>query len=299
LGFEGLSSWHLKCKDKYEPAHDLLNILKEFKTKECSIEADDNKEFQEPLEDSALYRMRIVQSNIDHLPNLIFKAFPNLVEFEIQGNLEIAHLQRDSFKGATNLKRLSITGNQNLTRLEDCTFGDLMMLENLNLTSNRIEIISPHTFRGMDHLKELILTENHLKDLNDTIFKNLYNLEDVRLNKNELSQIPSNLFSDNRNIKNLDFSNNKIEIISLFVFQEKPKLSSINFKNNVCVNKTFIIHDYKSDMEILKDELVSCFINHPVDVLVQEKWSSYKNNIHHLANEWQNFILKLGNRILN
>lgn len=135
-------------------------------------------------------------------------------------------------------------------------------IEQLDLSKNDIFQIERHSFRGLNRLKILNLAENKINILSPLVFRGLELLEVLNMSKNELQTLESQMFISNSHMKSIDLSTNKISRIQPDVFQNLIFLELLNLMNNQCVNKKFAFHDYqKSNVSTLVFGDSTC-INH-------------------------------------
>ena len=105
---------------------------------------------------------------------------------------------------------LDFTGNR-LREISDLTFRGLeTRLSSLNLSDNRINSISPQTFREYIRLKDLDLSRNYLKD---PCFLHTADVVQFSLAGNGIQRLKDQCFADSTKVSKLDLSKNKISFI--------------------------------------------------------------------------------------
>jgi len=87
-------------------------------------------------------------------------TLPNLEILDLSLN-SINHLRKISQKRLRTLK----LSNNRLSLLESDAFHTLIKLENVNLRQNKLELLSPSLFQGLNYLLKLDFSDNLVTDV--------------------------------------------------------------------------------------------------------------------------------------
>jgi Leucine-rich repeat (LRR) protein len=202
--------------------------------------------------------VEFVSSNISHLPDQIFRKFPNIEYLNANG---IGLKTFKPSKVACDLKVISLNNNL-MTQLESNTFAFSTQLFTLNIRKNLIEEIAVDTFRDLTHLKELHLSDNKLSSLHMNTFSSLISLEILALSGNQLQIIDLELLQSNVQLNEILLYDNKITSMHPQVFCNMANLFNLELHGNVCVDRDIRIEDGEFQ-ELVKSSLKVCVERYP------------------------------------
>lgn len=184
---------------------------------------------------------------VDHIPNELFRLFPNLSYLRI--NSQISEIKSPDFNSSTKLTHLYLTRNKiskliagtfqtlNLTVLDlsnneietidDFTFSGQSYLHNLSLPRNKLTVIKRNTFDGLIALDALVLESNEIVSIEDGAFSTLVKLGKLYLFGNKLKSLNDNMFTGLTALKLLSLKRNEIDRIgnSMYNWSSIEKIS--------------------------------------------------------------------------
>lgn len=202
--------------------------------------------------------IEFVTSNISHLPEQIFRKFPNLEYLSANG---VGLGSYKPAKGAPDLKVILLNNNL-ITQLESNAFGISTNLVALNFRKNLIEDIAVDAFKDLTNLKELYLSDNKLSSLHMNTFSPLISLEILALSGNQLQSVDLELFHSNLQLHEILLYDNKITSMHPQVFCNMANLFNLELHGNTCVDKDIRIDDGEFQ-ELVKSSLKTCFESYP------------------------------------
>ncbi|XP_063705884.1 protein artichoke-like [Culicoides brevitarsis] len=153
------------------------------------------------------------ESDLQILPNSIFKAFP-YVETFVAINASINAFNYHAFEHATEMKTLNVSHNE-IQSLVKSSFDGARKLEVINISNNEIRSIDQDTFASLKFLKCLDLSSNLLQSLPKKVFCHNSHLMHLELGHNRFHSIEPSIFFDNPNLHYLFLEGNRIKDLSL------------------------------------------------------------------------------------
>lgn len=201
-------------------------------------------------------RVKITESNIQSIPNILFHEFRQLEILEING-VGLRNIYQNSFDGADSLKTMQAYGNK-ITTLSPFVFMGADKLENLDLSTNLITNIHHETFIGLERLKQISLSNNRISIIDEQTFQTLKDLEWIWLDRNQIKIIAVNLLVNNQKLEGIYAQENKISALSSVLFDKLPNLSFLFLSHNNCTSKDFVNTKIAMNSNV-KKELSKCF----------------------------------------
>jgi Leucine-rich repeat (LRR) protein len=200
-------------------------------------------------------------SNISHIPDQVFKKFPNLEYLSVN----TAGIKKiNQLVNATDLKVILANNNQ-ISSLDANTFEIATDLETLSLRKNQIEEIHVNAFHLLGNLRELYLSDNRVLSLHINTFSPLISLEILAMSGNQLQTIDIELFATNLQLREILLYDNKITAIHPQTFGSLSSLFNLELHGNLCVDKDVRQEGYddKEFQDAVKNHLKQCFADYP------------------------------------
>lgn len=213
---------------------------------------------QSGRKDQGVKFVEFVSSNISHLPEQLFRKFPNLEYLNVNGaGLKKIHV----LANASDLKVILANNNQ-LTQLVENVFSVSGDLETLSFRKNNIDEIDMNAFHNLGNLRELYLSNNKLSNVHMNTFAPLISLEIIALSGNQLQSIDLELFHANLQLHEVLLYDNKITAVHPQTFNSLSGMFNLELHGNLCVDKDIRIDD-GDFRELIKNYLKVCFEAYP------------------------------------
>jgi len=203
--------------------------------------------------------VEFVNCNISHIPDQLFRKFPNLEYLNVNrsGLKNLNPIQNSS-----DLKTLLANNNQ-LTKLDANLFVATTDLETLSFRKNAIQEVDVLAFHNLGNLRELYLADNQIASLHMNVFSSLISLEILSLSGNQLQSIDLELFHANLQLHEILLYDNKLTAIHPQTFTSLANLFNLELHGNLCVSKDIRIDDDGEFQELIKNYLQVCFESYP------------------------------------
>lgn len=183
---------------------------------------------------SDLIRLDLTYSNINILPNQIFRYLSNLTNLDLSHN-NLTTLTCEMLVGLQRIRVLDFKVNAISSIAED-TFSNLSHLTELDLRKNKITDLPKNLFANNTKLIKLWLSDNFLIVIPDQLFQNCINLKSLNLGSlTNLKYLPEKLFYNNNNsLKELElaYSNLSEGSFSKTFFSNLKLLSKLDLSAN-------------------------------------------------------------------
>uniref|UniRef100_W5NEP4 Si:dkey-6n6.1 n=1 Tax=Lepisosteus oculatus TaxID=7918 RepID=W5NEP4_LEPOC len=179
------------------------------------------------LKDPGIKILYLAENAISKIPARAFAGLPNLEWLDLSKNkLNDSSLHPDLFRNLTKLKRLNLDGNR-ITKIPQLPAS----LEELKMNDNKINDLTPQSFKGASRLLTLELEGNDLHDGNVSplAFRPLKKLIYLRLDENRFRTIPPGLPAS---LQELHMDENHIEEIQEGVLNKTLNLKVLVLSNN-------------------------------------------------------------------
>ncbi|KAG5672604.1 hypothetical protein PVAND_002719 [Polypedilum vanderplanki] len=197
-------------------------------------------------------------SNLSHIPEQLFRKFPNLEYLSVNG---VGLKSLTTVRNASELK--VILGNNNqITALEADSFIDSVELEILSFRKNQISEINVQAFHNLGQLRELYLADNKINNLHMNTFGSLISLEILSLSGNLLQSIDLELFHANHQLREILLYDNKLTAIHPQTFSNMENLFNLELHGNLCVDKDIRL-DEEDFQEKINNNLKVCYESYP------------------------------------
>ena len=171
-----------------------------------------------------LSKLRIMNTKIDKLENIIFSLFKKLDDLKILKNKQLKTIDYDSF---TNLKQLT----------------------RISLTENAIESFDKRHFSELTNLEYLKLSELNVVSIEENIFENLRNLTNLDLSYCGLENLNPRSFIGLRQLETLDLRLNNLKEFDLRILDNLSQIKIVNLSGNWDINKNEILNHKNSNIE--------------------------------------------------
>lgn len=176
-----------------------------------------------------LTELMILRNNIRRIPNRAFSSARNLHTLFLDAN-RIEFIERAAFEG-TRIELLDLTMNE-IHRFEREVFLPIAStLRILRLNDNKLEMLPPNAFHGLDNLIDLELNHNHFFSLPTGVFNPLVNLQILQLANCGLERLQPTLFSGLNNLVDLELGLNDLDFLPDGVF-DLPNLRLLGLVQN-------------------------------------------------------------------
>lgn len=183
---------------------------------------------------SDLIKLDITYSNINIIPNQIFRYLSSLNRLNLSNN-NLTTLTSEMFVGLQRIKILDFRVNA-ISYIAEDTFSNLSHLTELDLEQNKITNLPKNLFANNTKLINLWLSDNFLTVIPDQLFQNCINLKILRLDSlAKLEYLPEKLFYNNNNSLEelgLAYSNLSEGSFSKSFFSNLKLLSKLNLSGN-------------------------------------------------------------------
>lgn len=203
--------------------------------------------------------VEFISSNISHIPEQLFRKFPNLQYLSVNA-VGLKHLH--PIANASVLKVILANNNQ-ISNLVAYTFITSVDLEILSFRKNQIIEIDLNAFKNLSNLRELYLADNKISMLHMNTLNSLISLEILSLSGNQIQSIDLELFQSNSQLREILLYDNKINAIHPQSFGNLKSLFNLELHGNLCIES-----DIRADDEVYQDKinrmLTNCFDNYPL-----------------------------------
>ena len=202
--------------------------------------------------------VEFLSSNISHIPNQVFRKFPNLEFLSVNG---VGLRTFPELPHAMELKTILANNNQ-ISKFDANTFEYAKNLMILSFRKNQISTIDAKTFINLSHLEDLYLSDNKIAALHMNTFSPLISLQILSLSGNQLQSIDLELFQSNRQLREILLYDNKLKAIHPQSFSNMDNLFNLELHGNECIDIDFRI-DEEDFQEKINRDLKSCFEKYP------------------------------------
>lgn len=210
--------------------------------------------------DQGVKFVEFVSSNISHIPEQLFRKFPNLEYLNVN---EVGLKYINPIANASDLKVI-LAKNNLLKKLVANVFSVSTDMETLNFRKNLIEEIDMNAFQNLGNLRELYLSDNKLSRVHMNTFAPLISLEIIALSGNQLQSIDLELFHANLQLHEILLYDNKITAVHPQTFNSLNRMFNLELHGNLCVDKEGNIRIDDGDFkELIKNNLKVCFEAYP------------------------------------
>lgn len=203
-------------------------------------------------------------SNISHIPDQVFKKFPNLEYLSVN----LAGIKKlNPLVNASDLKVI-LANNNHITSLAANVFEIATDLETLSFRKNQIEEIDVNAFHLLGNLRELYLSDNRILSLHINTFSPLISLEILAISGNQIQTIDMELLAANLQLREVLLYDNKITAIHPQTFGSLSSLFNLELHGNLCVDKDVRQEGYDDEefQAAVKNHLKQCFADYPKKV---------------------------------
>uniref|UniRef100_A0A673GXQ6 Leucine rich repeat containing 4Ba n=1 Tax=Sinocyclocheilus rhinocerous TaxID=307959 RepID=A0A673GXQ6_9TELE len=154
---------------------------------------------------SNFYSVPCTDNPIETLPGYAFHRVPSLRRLDLGELKKLDYISDAAFVGLINLRYLNL-GMCGLKDIPNLTA--LVRLEELELSGNRLEIIRPGSFQGLESLRKLWLMHSQMSVIERNAFDDLKNLEELNLSHNSLHSLPHDLFTPLQKLERVHLNHN-------------------------------------------------------------------------------------------
>ncbi|XP_026064060.1 leucine-rich repeat-containing protein 4B-like [Carassius auratus] len=154
---------------------------------------------------SKLRELWLRNNPIETLPGYAFHRVPSLRRLDLGELKKLDYISDAAFVGLINLRYLNL-GMCGLKDIPNLT--SLVRLEELELSGNRLEIIRPGSFQGLESLRKLWLMHSQMSVIERNAFDDLKNLEELNLSHNSLHSLPHDLFTPLQKLERVHLNHN-------------------------------------------------------------------------------------------
>ncbi|TRY87793.1 hypothetical protein DNTS_015700 [Danionella cerebrum] len=154
---------------------------------------------------SKLRELWLRNNPIETLPGYAFHRVPSLRRLDLGELKKLNFISEAAFVGLINLRYLNL-GMCGLKEIPVLT--PLVRLEELELSGNRLEIIRPGSFQGLESLRKLWLMHSQMSVIERNAFDDLKNLEELNLSHNSLHSLPHDLFTPLQKLERVHLNHN-------------------------------------------------------------------------------------------
>jgi len=212
-------------------------------------------------------------NKINHIPDHIFDAFPNLSNLNLTGN-PLVRLQPNLFERLINLEELYLA-RIGLVEMPPHALDSLRKLKVLHLFDNKLESLPKGLIDNNTELEELDLQINNIKVLDRDFLKYQEKLARFGINHNKLSEIPR-----------ISHLKKKIEQENE---QGEPEYESILKQIYIAKNK---------DLEMLSDDTIAFILEYKIgcdrpELLGEIPPYSIGQLIADLGDDWEIKLIKV------
>lgn len=208
--------------------------------------------------DQGVKFVEFITSNVSHIPEQLFRKFPNLEYLSVNG-VGLKYIK--PLANASDLKVILANDNQ-LTKLEANVFSVSSDMETLSFRKNLIEELDMNAFHNLGNLRELYLSDNKLSSVHMNTFTPLISLEILSLSGNQLQSIDLELFHTNLQLHEILLYDNKITAVHPQTFNNLASMFNLELHGNLCVDKNIRIDD-GDFAELIRKYLQQCFEAYP------------------------------------
>lgn len=198
-------------------------------------------------------------SNLSHIPDQIFRKFPNLEYLSVNA---VGLKKINPLVNASDLKVILANHNQ-ITALNAKVFEVSTDLEVLSFRKNQIEDVDVNAFNLLGNLRELYLSDNRILSLHMNTFSPLISLEILSISGNQLQTIDMELFHANLQLREVLLYDNKITAIHPQTFNSLENLFNLELRGNLCADKDVRYDDGGEFEELVKNYLKQCYEDYP------------------------------------
>lgn len=154
-------------------------VLLDRSTELISVETSSNKKSNDDVQLIDFY----VNNKVKHIPNILFRTFPNCEYFYMNQNFGLEEIKQRYFEGANNLRVVRIPNNE-IKHLDKRVFSSARNIEIINLKNNLIENFHKLAFDGLPQLLQIYLQQNRIHQLSVDTFSLIDNLKTLDLTDN-------------------------------------------------------------------------------------------------------------------
>ncbi|XP_053300371.1 leucine-rich repeat-containing protein 4B [Pleuronectes platessa] len=154
---------------------------------------------------SKLRELWLRNNPIETLPGYAFHRVPSLRRLDLGELKKLDFISDAAFVGLINLRYLNL-GMCGLKDIPKLTA--LLRLEELELSGNRLEIIRPGSFQGLESLRKLWLMHSQVSVIERNAFDDLKSLEELNLSHNSLHSLPHDLFTPLHQLERVHLNHN-------------------------------------------------------------------------------------------
>ncbi|KAL7850144.1 hypothetical protein SRHO_G00194930 [Serrasalmus rhombeus] len=154
---------------------------------------------------SKLRELWLRNNPIETLPGYAFHRVPSLRRLDLGELKKLDYISDAAFVGLINLRYLNL-GMCGLKDIPNLT--PLVRLEELELSGNRLEIIRPGSFQGLESLRKLWLMHSQMSVIERNAFDDLKSLEELNLSHNSLHSLPHDLFTPLQKLERVHLNHN-------------------------------------------------------------------------------------------
>ncbi|KAI7803782.1 leucine-rich repeat-containing protein 4B [Triplophysa rosa] len=154
---------------------------------------------------SKLRELWLRNNPIETLPAYAFHRVTSLRRLDLGELKKLDYISDAAFVGLIHLRYLNL-GMCGLKDIPNLT--PLERLEELELSGNRLEIIRPGSFQGLNALRKLWLMHSQMSVIERNAFDDLKNLEELNLSHNSLHSLPHDLFTPLQKLERVHLNHN-------------------------------------------------------------------------------------------
>lgn len=198
-------------------------------------------------------------SNLSHIPDQVFRKFPNLEYLSVNG---VGLKKFNPIANASDLKVILANHNQ-ITALKARVFEVSTDLEVLSFRKNQIEEVDVNAFFRLGNLRELYLSDNRILNLHINTFAPLISLEILSISGNQLQTIDMEHFQTNLQLHEILLYDNKITAIHPQTFNSLTSIFNLELRGNLCADKDVRYDDGGEFSNLVKNYLKQCYEDYP------------------------------------
>jgi Leucine rich repeat len=199
-------------------------------------------------------------SNISHLPEQLFRKFPNLQYLSVNGvGLKKLH----QISNASNIKVILANNNQ-IPNLAAYSFSTTHQLETLSLRKNLIEEIELNAFKNLTNLKELYLADNKISLVHINTLNPLISLEILSFSGNQIESLDLEHFQFNLKLREVLLYDNKLKAIHPQAFGNLRMLFNLELHGNLCIDNDIRADDEEIFQDKINRLITHCYENYPL-----------------------------------
>lgn len=238
------------------------------------------------------YNTRVLyfqNSNIQFVPGIIFKEFPNLLELRIW-NMNETSIVNEMFQMIPELKSLNL-GNYKF--IIENSLENLKELEMLDLSENHFETIPTNVFRENRKLKKLNLYGNNLVEVDKDLLKSQTELEVIDLSNNPINVLARDFFKHNLKLKEIRLAGIGLSQVEPDLLENLVDLEKIDLSRNRLErlpNNFFITNINLREINIRGNVLSELDQNLLAHLKELRKFNAGSNNMTHIPKKifWEN-----------